>query len=137
MLHFVNPFPTLLDFQIFAPAILRIVVGIFFIVFGVSTLGRLKARKIELLSRVGLRSAAFFNNLDGTIEIIGGIMFIVGLFTQIVAIVFIILSILALSIKSKDTANVLWPRSTYLLLLVICLSLLLTGAGLPALDLPL
>ncbi len=115
-----NPFPTLLAFSLFAPLLLRIVVGCTFIHFGTKNL-KLKDYKRAL----------------GYIEMIGGLLLIIGLFTQIVALIFTIYLGLLLIDKMHKKNFLTDGVNYYLILFVICLSLIITGAGFLAIDLPL
>lgn len=65
------------------------------------------------------------------------VMLLLGILTQFAAIVGMIIA-LKLFIYAPRLQNILpLPRSMYVLLFVICLSILLTGAGAFAFDLPL
>ncbi len=69
----------------------------------------------------------------GIIEGIIALLLIAGAYTQAAALTGSILLVLALLIPSHRT----FPRSTLALLLILCLSLVVTGAGPFAFDLPL
>ena len=117
-------FPQLLDFVIPTTAVLRIVVGIIFIIEG-----KRNFSKTQTESSVKKVYALF--------EIIFGLLLIIGLFTQAVSIA------LALSIigrifneyKGKNEDKRIY--SFYILLFFITLSFLFLGPGMLSIDFPL
>lgn len=117
-----NPFPSLLIYSTLAPFILRIVLGLIFLDLGAS---RLRSRKLNFLSAIAL------------LEVVGAFMLFIGLYTQIAALGFAILTGIELYIEWKDSKILKGDFVFYLLLFVISLSLLLTGAGAYAKDIPL
>jgi uncharacterized membrane protein YphA (DoxX/SURF4 family) len=117
-----NPFPQLLVYSTMAPLILRIVLGLIFVDLGWI---KLRTRRLSLPSLLGL------------LEVIGAIMLIVGFYTQIAALGFLILTGIELYIEWKDAAVLKGDLVFYILLFAISLSLLLTGAGAYAKDIPL
>ena len=138
-----NPFPTLLNFSFFAPTILRLFIGIYFI-----NLGYIKYTKKEPTRDHTIDLLYFFNSLSigpsiyyvktlAIIELLVGVFLCLGFFVQISAIITAIISLVffIVSIKQQDL-RILKP-SEYALLFAISLSLILTGAGVFAIDLPL
>lgn len=138
-----NPFPTLLNFSFFAPTILRVFIGVYFI-----HLGYIKYTKKEPARDHAIDLLYFFNSLNigpsiyyvktlAIIEMIVGIFLCLGFFVQISSIITAIISFvfLIISLKQKDL-RILKPAE-YALLFAISLSLIFTGAGLFAIDLPL
>jgi uncharacterized membrane protein YphA (DoxX/SURF4 family) len=73
------------------------------------------------------------------VETVVAVSLLFGAWTQIAAIVVMILSLKSLIIRSKLKSLAPLSHAAYLLLISMALSLLLTGAGLPSLsvDLPL
>jgi uncharacterized membrane protein YphA (DoxX/SURF4 family) len=69
-------------------------------------------------------------------ELIIGTMFIIGLYTQIAALILIVLSLTSLFYAKRFKHHSLPSRLSYILLLGIGLSLFITGAGAFAFDLP-
>lgn len=69
-------------------------------------------------------------------EIIAGALLTLGAFTQIGALLLILLSLDMLLFRQKFQHHTLPNKLTYLLLLAIGLSLFITGAGAFAFDLP-
>lgn len=132
-----NPFPDLLTYSLLAPFILRVVLGLLFLNLGYLKFKSERDRWIESCSTLGFQPAPFFVSLFGIIQIVGGLMLIVGLYTQIAALVFSIITFGELVVEYRNerilTRNIVF----YLLLLAISLSLLLSGAGAFAIDLPL
>ncbi|MEA1929520.1 MAG: hypothetical protein U9M92_01360 [Patescibacteria group bacterium] len=123
-----NLFPDLLTYGFFAPAFLRLVLGLSFIYFGYRTLGS-KAPAAE--------SSAIYKIL-GLIEFLAGLMILFGTWTQGAALVLIVLLLLNLFGFLKNLLPVTAPALAYqLLVLGALLSLLLTGAGAFAFDIPL
>lgn len=119
-----NTFPDLLSFSLIAPFLLRVVAGLFFVRLGIHT-----ARDSRQTS--GVRVATL-----GFLEIAIGALLIVGLFTQISALTGFCLSIILAKVERKDSPRPT-GRAAFVLLAMICLSLVLTGAGAFAFDLPL
>ena len=80
--------------------------------------------------------ANIFPYLFGYLTIITGILLIIGLLTQIAAIITIYL-FLSLYLIDKDIHVFNFQKSFYLINIIVCLSLLILGAGIFAVDLPL
>jgi uncharacterized membrane protein YphA (DoxX/SURF4 family) len=66
-----------------------------------------------------------------------GTLLIIGLLTQIAAFIVAIISFVSIIVSSRHEDLGLKKPSDYILLFVISLSLVFTGAGLIAVDLPL
>lgn len=131
-----NTFPELLTFTLIAPLILRVALGL-----TVFNLGKLKftsesegARWKILFETIGFKPANFFLKLIAWIEVLAGIMLIIGSFTQIVAIVLAIMYFCQAILEYKENALVKRTLPFYILLFAISLSLVFTGAGLFAID---
>ncbi|KKW21704.1 MAG: hypothetical protein A2W52_00290 [Candidatus Taylorbacteria bacterium RIFCSPHIGHO2_02_49_25] len=132
-----NPFPDLLTFGFFAPLLLRLALGVVFLDFGRHTLTKGRAQHGALFEALGLKQGTRYTTTLGTFEIAIAIMFIAGLYTQIAALLAFVLSVTAYYLKGKHGAHIEHRRHLFFLTAVISLSLLLTGAGAVALDLPL
>ncbi|MCH7529660.1 DoxX family membrane protein [Patescibacteria group bacterium] len=131
-----NPFPDLLVLSLLAPFILRIVVGVILLKSGYARItsgGTRSAIDIANQWRASMFSPAWYL---GAIEIIAGVFLIVGFLTQIAALVGGLIAIKAIARKG-GLAGAVRTKAFYVLMLVICVSLLLTGAGALAFDLPL
>lgn len=125
-----NPFPIFITFGLVAPFLLRFFVGLVFLFSGI--------RCFRIINNNALFQVEnkIFNRFFGIVEIIIGMLFIAGFLTQIMAIIsgVIILFKIVFSIRKKVF---MITRFFYLLLFVVCLSLLFSGAGFWAIDLPL
>ncbi|MCK5021826.1 MAG: hypothetical protein KAR54_01080 [Candidatus Pacebacteria bacterium] len=120
-----NTFPDLLSLSFIAPLVLRTIVGAYFLKEAYLKLIIDKKKKVntyKVLTMIGL---------------LGGIFLITGFFTQITSIILIIITISnAILISQKRSLK--WSEfDFYILLIVVLISLIFTGAGFYALDLPL
>jgi uncharacterized membrane protein YphA (DoxX/SURF4 family) len=94
----------------------------------------------EMLQQRWSSGASFFVWFGGTFDIIAGLLLIAGFLTQIAAIAGIFIALDALFVKwlYKDLDMMAkYSRPFYILTLMACLSLILSGAGAFAIDLPL
>lgn len=132
-----NPFPELLNFSLLAPLILRVVLGLILIDVGFLKFKSEKDRWLASFDTLGLRPADFFVPLYAVLQIVGGALLIMGLWTQIAALAFVIFSGIELYVEWKAREILKRDLVFYLLVFTISLSLLLTGAGGFALDRPL
>lgn len=130
-----NTFPELLNLSFFAPLILRMALGILLIEFSlachrknISLTSFFRERKIPL--------ANIFTYKLIILQFLSGLLLIVGLYTQISVLVSIY-TLLVLMFINKRVKILRFDNSLYVLLILISISLLLTGAGALALDLPL
>lgn len=135
--NMLNPFPDLLAFGLVAPLLLRVALGMVFVDFGWSKLRRDGAQKAALFEALGLRPGVYYAVLFGVIELAAGILLIIGLYAQIAALAAAIISAAAYYIKKKYPEKFQSDRCFFCLLFIIALSLLFSGAGFMALDLPL
>ena len=132
-----NPFPELLMYSFLGPFILRIVLGLIFIDLGVLKLRGEKERWVASFETLGLRPADLFVPLYALLQISGGLLLLIGLWTQVAALVFAIFTGIELYVEWKARDILKRDMVFYLLIFVISLSLLLTGAGAYAIDIPL
>lgn len=132
-----NPFPELLTYSLLAPLLLRLVVGFIFVDLGLLKLRGEKSRWIAVFETLHLKPADFFVPLYAALQIIGGILLIIGLWTQVAALMFVIFTGTELYIEWKAKEVLKRDLVFYLLLFIISLSLLFTGAGAFAFDIPL
>lgn len=114
-------FPTFLNHALLAPFIIRIALGVTFLVFGYKNI-----KKKEMVPLI-----------FGILETILGLSILTGLMTQLSAILVSLILILFLLKKIKDRALFTDGVNYYALLLAMSLSLIVTGAGAWAFDLPL
>ncbi len=131
-----NIFPELFSYSYLAPLILRVVLGLVFLNLGVLKLSKEKAGWRSSLNALGVRPASFFVWFLGLVEIIGGLLLIAGAYTQVAALVLVVIAISELLIEYEEESILKRDFVFYLLLAGICISLLLTGAGLHAIDFP-
>jgi uncharacterized membrane protein YphA (DoxX/SURF4 family) len=132
-----NPFPELLSLGLVAPLILRLVLGLIFVNTGYLKLTKEKQRWAVFLNAIRLKPAKQWVIVLGLIEIIAGALLVVGLFTQYTCLVLLILTAKEWLVEYKEDALVSRDIVFYTLVAAILLSLLLTGAGFLAFDIPL
>jgi len=132
-----NVFPDLLVFSMLAPFIIRVVAGFTFLNTGILKLSREKGRWLISLEELRISKTSIVLKILAAVEIVGGILLIAGAWTQASALVLAIFTALAFLIEYKDPFILKRNLSFYLLLLSITLSLLFSGAGAFAFDLPL
>ena len=131
-----NLFPSLFSFSLIAPFILRVVIGFIFLNLGYLKMTKEKPGWVGSLHILGIKPAGFFAGLLGVVEAVGGLLLIAGAFTQLTALILGIISLSELLIEYKEESILKRDMVFYLLLSAICASLLLTGAGLFAIDIP-
>lgn len=122
-----NTFPELLTYGFFAPLLLRASIA-FALLFLAFTQWKRRQEAKASPTYVWVSMAA---------SVIAGIALLVGYGTQIAALLAIVIFVVGLQTKRRYPSIVTFPASTVMLLVVICISLLITGAGAFAMDLPL
>jgi len=132
-----NLFPELFAFSLIAPFILRVLLGFIFLNLGSLKLGKERPGWINSFNLLNIRPAVFFTGLLGIIEVVGGFLLIVGAYTQITALILAVIALAELFIEYREESLLKRDFVFYLLLAAISISLLLTGAGLFAVDIPL
>ena|SRR5581483_11868803 len=130
-------FPNLLNYSLVAPFILRVVLGLIFIDLGALKFKSEKKRWVESFNALHLRPADLFVAIYAAVQVIGGILLIIGLYTQAAALVFVIFTAIELYIEWSAKEILKRDFVFYALLLAIALSILLTGPGVYSIDLPL
>ena len=130
-------FPNLLDYSQLAPFILRVVVGVIFLELGYLKLGTEKSAWNMFFQTIHFKPSHVFVTLLAVVEIISGVFLVVGYLTQVAALVMAVILFAEGYVELRDGALLKRDIVFYALLLAICLSLLLTGAGAFAFDLPL
>lgn len=130
-----TPFPQLLMFEFFAPTILRIAAALIFIYLAYVHFGNRGALSRMRYPIVG--SGAWIVWVSIILEVAIAAMLFFGYYTQYAAIAGAIFALKMLIWKGKYPTFFVLPRSTAILLLVILFTLLVTGAGAFAFDLPL
>ena len=125
IMHTLSLFPYLLSFQQLSPFIIRIVLGVTLAYFGYNKL-------IGHSHSSGSTSKAY-----GWVEIVIALFLIVGFWTQLAALLNALILIIKLGWKIKEKKFLTGGVNYYILLLVMAISLVLTGAGAFAIDYPL
>ena len=136
-MHPLSVFPELLSYSHAAPLVLRVIAGIIFIDLGWLVFTSEKKSWTMLFQTIRFKPARFFTRALGIIQIVGGLMLVAGFYTQLVALIFGIILLAECYLEMRETALLKRDIVFYVLLLTICVSLLITGAGAVALDLPL
>lgn len=128
-----NPFPSLLIYGFFVPTFLRVVVAGYFVYIGYFAIHE-RRRLAQLSFPIVGRPPMWLLYIAIAILGVDAVFLFIGLGTQWAALVGALLSIKQMVLERQFNAL---PRSAGLLLFIICLSLLFSGAGALAFDLPL
>ena len=142
-----NTFPDLLVFGFFAPLILRVSVGLLFLWMSYEHVYK-RREAITASIKTNPPGPSFLKSyfgpftpyviwIIGAVELAMGVALIIGYLIQIGSLLGIVLILKKLYFKKHYGNIALLSVPTYLLLLAIFLSLLLSGAGAFAFDLPL
>jgi uncharacterized membrane protein YphA (DoxX/SURF4 family) len=137
IIYMLNVFPELLSFSLFAPFFLRVVLGIVFVNLGFLKFKLERDSWIRFFRLTPLKPAEFWVSFFALIQVVGGLMLIAGIYTQAVALVFAAITLIEIYVENREPVLLNRNLVFYILLFVISLSLLLTGAGFFAIDLPL
>lgn len=132
-----NPFPDLLTYSQLAPFILRVIIGLIFLNAAFLKFGKEKVEWRRRFEALGLRPGDILVAIYALLQFAAGIMLIVGFYTQIAALVAAVFSGTELYIEYKNAAVLKRDLVFYILIFAIAISLLLTGAGKFAFDIPL
>jgi len=125
-------FPQLLDYAFPATAVLRFVIGIIFIIEGKRNFQKSAVSSAPVpQKKVAIRKA------HAIIEVVGGSLVFIGLFTQIVCIVLSLSLLVRMYAEYKTKQEDKRVCSFYVLLFFTTVSLLFFGPGMLALDYPL
>jgi|SRR3989344_3207120 len=132
-----NPFPFLLTFSQIGPFIIRVTLGFLFAAAGARKLSQRCYDFEELFSSFDLPKPNIWIKFLGLIEFAGGIAMLAGFGTQIASIVLAVITLLFFVIKYRRPEMLPPSPAYYVLIFAMSLSLLVTGAGAFAFDLPL
>ncbi len=133
-----NPFPELLNYSILAPTLLRWVLAFVLISIGIDMIRQTKrALFVAYFSSKEFPLAAFLPWKFGIAQIILGTFFLIGAFTQISVLISVYILVALYYIENRVERILPHDSTFYLVMIVVSLSLLLTGAGAFAVDLPL
>jgi uncharacterized membrane protein YphA (DoxX/SURF4 family) len=124
-MHPLSLFPSLLTYQQIAPLLIRLVLGITLAYFG-----------YEKTMRRG-ESSGSNSVIYGVVEVVIALFLVIGLFTQLAALLNAIILVIKLGFKAREGKLLSDGINYYILLLVMSISLMFTGAGFLAFDLPL
>lgn len=130
-----TPFPELLTYGFFAPTIIRVMVAFSFagIAYAVYT----RRDEIAHISFPIVGKAAWLAPVSALVHALIAAALFVGYYTQIAAILAILSALKQAYFAKQYPRAIPLCRAEYILLVAMCLSLLLSGAGAMALDLPL
>lgn len=130
-----NIFPQLLSFILIVPLIIRVTLALFLFALIVSLIKN--RNQISLYLRFKIIPEYLSLGLLIVTATVLGIMITVGVYTQIIAIILTILFIKMLIISWWRNFIFVYPPSTLILLTVMSVTLIISGAGKLAVDLPL
>ena len=130
-------FPELFTYSFLVPLILRLALGLIFINLGYLKLAKEKNGWLMLLRFLKIPQAKFWLSIFGILEILGGVMLIVGLYVQGVALFFTIIGLISFAVESREESLLRRDFVFYFLTLAITICLLVSGAGMMAFDAPL
>ena len=131
-----NTFPYLLSYSSFAPFLLRLTVGIYMLIFAYENLEDKWVERFGLFKVASLKPEWFFILLVATIELTGGTLLVAGALCQITSISLAVLMLMTIFIKYKKPELLSRNINTYILIFIILISLIFTGAGNVAGDYP-
>ena len=131
-----NVFPQLLVFNFFAPALLRIVAAgtFFYLAFFHFSNRKAVTQELSLFPHAAANTMA---GIFALVECAVAVLLLLGLWTQIAALIGFIICLKIVFIRKGLHHISPLSHLSYLLLATICLSLLCTGAGAIAFDIPL
>ena len=124
-MHTLSIFPVLLSYQQLSPFIIRVMLGITLAYFGYHKM------------RGYGQSSGSNSKTYGIVEITIALFLIIGLWTQLAAILNAIILLIKIGFKVKEKKFLTDGVNYYILLLVMAISLIFTGAGFLAIDYPL
>lgn len=132
-----NTFPELLNYSLLAPALLRLVLAFVLITIGIDTITKKRILFAAYFDSKQYPLANFLPWKFGIAEIILGLFFFFGFFTQIASLIAIYILFCLFYIENRAEKILPHTSTFYLIMIVIAISLLFTGAGAFAVDLPL
>lgn len=122
----------LLPFYDWAILALRIVLGVILLAHGLPKLKNFSGTTQWFLS-VGFKPATFWTGIAIAVEVLGGVLLIAGLFTQIVAALCVVQFLVAL-LKVKRTKGLVGGYELDLLIVAVAVLLMTSGAGSMSVD---
>jgi uncharacterized membrane protein YphA (DoxX/SURF4 family) len=130
-------FPSFLNYALLGPFLLRLVLGLIFIDLGLLKFKGEKQRWLATFETLRLRPTHFFVPLYGFVQVVGGFLLVIGLWTQGAALLFAILTFCELYMEWTSAVLLKRDLTFYLLIFVISLAILVMGAGAYSFDIPL
>lgn len=124
IMHVVSMFPGLLSYQMLGALIIRLILGLTLAWFGYR---KLRSRG---------ESSGSNSGMYGFIEVVTALFIIIGLFTQLAALINIVILVIKLFFKAHEGKLFSDGINYYVLLLAMAISVVLTGPGWLAFDLP-
>ncbi|MBI2024087.1 DoxX family protein [Candidatus Giovannonibacteria bacterium] len=128
-------FPDLFFLEQLSELVLRLVLGVIFIAHGYPKLFKDFAGTAQFFESYGIKPATFWVIVVGVVEFVGGILLIIGLFTQIAAILLAINMVVAI-IKVKFRQGFVNGYEFDLALLAMTIALVFLKPGFFSIDLP-
>lgn len=128
-----NTFPALLTYGFFAPTMLRLAVAFMLLFVAYHHFKNKDTISRERFPVIGANNWVAWFSI--AVEVAVALMLLFGYHTQIAAIIGALIGLKYVVWAGKFPAYFMLPRSTAFFLLVICLSLLVSGAGALAIDL--
>ena len=122
-----------LVFSDWALVLLRLVLGLIFIAHGWPKIKDLKTTA-QNFAAMGFRPGKLWGSLVASVEFLGGILFILGLFTQVAALILAIEFIVIMIWKLKTKQKLVGGYELDLILLAALLVLASMGSTLYSLD---
>jgi uncharacterized membrane protein YphA (DoxX/SURF4 family) len=130
-------FPELLAFSPFAALLLRVALGVIFFQLGYVQCFKKNADFPMIYRNIMIEHGTAAAYVTGGLKILVGICLIIGLFTQVSALIAAILTVAAIYATSRSETLLKRDVYHYVLVFIVALSLIFTGAGSLAIDLPL
>jgi len=130
-------FPDLLTYNLLAPVIVRLALGLILIYFAYTKLFKSETVKQKLFKAIGFGGTPWFLIVLAGLEFFAGLLLIIGLFTQGVGLVLGFFMLIAAHIKTRQPKSLPGSVVFYFLLSAVSFSLVFSGAGIFAVDLPL
>lgn len=127
-------FPYLISYTLLSPFLLRLVAGAFFTKSGYLILTTGLKGKRSFFEFIGMKPAILFAYLIGIVEFTSGVLLLMGLWTQLVALILAIIASVGFLTKLSNDDLLEKSASTYFIMFVILLSLIITGSGFFGMD---
>ena len=125
----IQPF---LVFSGWAILFLRVVVGIILVAHGLPKLKNLQ-KTVQGFEGMGFKPGIFWGTLVGVLEFVGGIALMLGLFTQVIAVL-VVIQFMVILLKVKRGAPLVGGYEFDLLILAAAVALATLGSGFVSLE---